>query len=45
MKKMVAQTQYLVPNILNIYHVLPDFEKEFISLDYKIKQKLEGDTK
>ena len=45
MKHKIAQTQYLVPTILNIYHVFPDFEIEFMSLDYKIKQKIEGDTK
>ena len=29
---------------MNIYHVFPDFEIELTSLDYKIKQIIEGDT-
>ena len=29
---------------MNIYHVFPDFEIELISLDYKIKQIIKGDT-
>ena len=30
---------------MNIYHVLPDSEIKLIGLNYKIKQKVKGDTR
>ena len=30
---------------MNTYHVFPDSEMELISLDYKIKQQIKGETK